>query len=72
MPTVKEKVYDDQIFPLMSQILKICKDNKIDMVFDAYLGYDDQAGEDLHCTSALLKSSSPEHMHRAFKILKPN
>lgn len=66
----KEKIYDEQIYPLMLQILKICKDNGIEMVFDACLGYDDQGEESLHCTSALLNLDSPEHMHKAYDLLR--
>lgn len=44
----KETIHDEQIAPLIDEILKICKAHKIAMVAD--FGLDD----DLHCTSALL------------------
>ena len=44
----KESVYDEQVAPLMTTILAICKEHKIAMIADFGLG------DDLHCTSALL------------------
>jgi len=64
---MKEKIYDDQISPLMVQILAICKDNKIAMIAAFML-----AG-DLHCPSSML---TPEHEPSksqldAWELLKP-
>ena len=72
MPSVKEKIYDEQIAPLMDKIILICQEHKIAMLFDVNLGYDRQAGADLKCTTSLLSEkyhSSPE-MLAAFEILK--
>lgn len=44
----KETIHDEQVAPLMDEILKICKAHKIAMVAD--FGLDG----DLHCTSTLL------------------
>jgi hypothetical protein len=63
--SVKEKIYDSQVGPLLSQIYKICKDNKIDMIFDAHLG------DELFCTTVLLDKDSPDRMHKAYEILRP-
>ncbi|MGN7478982.1 hypothetical protein ACTHOQ_14125 [Solibacillus silvestris] len=49
----KEKVYDEQISPLMAQILKICKENDVQMAMQFYL-QDAEAnvdGEPMYCTS---------------------
>lgn len=49
--TVKERVYDDQIEPLMSQILTVCQGAGISMI----AGFDLSGPEcdDLMCTSQL-------------------
>lgn len=64
---MKEKVYDEQINPLMAQIIKICQKNKIAFVAD--FGLDD----DIHCTSADLRESHEpsEAQLKALKLLKP-
>ena len=53
MPYDKEAVYDEQIFPLMAQIIKICKENDIQMftTFALTDGTDDPQGP-LLCSSA--------------------
>ena len=69
---LKEKIYDEQIAPLMDKIIEICQKHKIAIIFDANLGYDPQAGADLKRTTSLLSEkyhSSPE-MLAAFEILK--
>jgi len=51
-----EKVYDEEIFPLMEKIVRVCKDNHLPM-FASFLyrsdpeGIDD--GEDRYCTTSL-------------------
>lgn len=47
----KEQVYDDQISPLMTQIIAICRENKI----AAFMTFDIPTEEhpDLKCTTAL-------------------
>lgn len=64
---MKEKIYDEQVRPLMAQIIKICGKNKIAFVAD--FGLDD----DLHCTSADLRDShDPSAAQlKAFELLKP-
>lgn len=54
----KEEVYDDQISPLMQQIITICKDNGIAMIASFNIAHDGEGpnGEDcshLTCTSHL-------------------
>ncbi len=44
----KEAIHDEQIGPLVTQIIAICKEHKISMLCD--FGLD----EDLHCTTSLL------------------
>ena len=54
MATAKEKVYDEEISPLMAQIIAIAKRAKINMVADFSLDPDpDQNDEPLYCTTLL-------------------
>ena len=70
MPT-KEEIYDDQIAPLMSKIIEICKANKIANLCTFAL--DDEDGEQLACTTAMLTEEfdPPEEYKQAFDIIKP-
>lgn len=47
----KEQIYDEQIYPLMDQIIKIVKDNDIQMIFSCYLKAEEEGN--LHCTTYL-------------------
>ena len=64
---MKEQVYDDQINPLMAQIIAICKEHKIAFIANFRLD------EDLACTSADLRDShQPSNAQlRALAILNP-
>lgn len=44
MTTKRDGVYDEQIAPLMSRIIAVCKEHGIPMVFSAQLN-DDRAGD---------------------------
>lgn len=63
----KEQIYDDEIFPLMGRIIKLCQEHKIAMIAD--FGLDD----DLHCTSATLEPDSEPSLSQlnAWELLKP-
>ncbi len=45
----KESIYDEKIYPLMEKIIKICKEEDIQMLFSCYLK-DDSNGQ-LKCTT---------------------
>jgi hypothetical protein len=47
-----EDVYDEQIAPLMAQIIKICQDNQIPMIASFAYASDEDGGHDL-CTTTL-------------------
>jgi hypothetical protein len=49
----KEKIYDEQIYPLMDQIIKICKENNIGMFASYFLKDKDGEHDDLYCTTSL-------------------
>jgi hypothetical protein len=64
---MKEEIYDEQIFPLMRQIIDICKKNKIALISSFHLD------EDLSCTTALLTDEydPTEKQIKAYDVLKP-
>jgi len=73
--THKEAVYDEHIFPLMEQIIVLCKEHKINMVADFSLGYAPATDESLFCTTVLPKidpedKRGAERMMRAYNALK--
>lgn len=47
----KEKIYDKEIYPLMEQIINICKENDVQMLFSCYLRTDDEG--ELSCDTYL-------------------
>ncbi len=55
-----EKVYDDQISPLMQQIIKICKDNNIPMIASFEYKHDTNEHSDM-CTTYLQHDGIEQH-----------
>jgi hypothetical protein len=51
--TQKEAFYDERISPLMSQVIKLCKEGGINMAAQFSLGYDSDADSTLFCTTVL-------------------
>lgn len=51
MTKTKENIYDEQISPLMQQVIDICREHKIAMVFSAHLPDEEQ--DSLYCTTLL-------------------
>ncbi len=50
-----EKVYDEKIYPLMAEVLKICKENNLPMFASfAYRHSQEDENETSFCTSTLL------------------
>lgn len=73
MATDKESIYDEQISPLMKEIIRICKEHKIAMLAEFALGYQDGCDSQLKCTTTLLDHEfdpTPEQM-RALDCIKP-
>lgn len=66
----KEEIYDEQIAPLMTQIINICKTNKIAMVMQFAIPSPDN--DDLLCTTALAAKeyNPPDHMVEATIFLR--
>lgn len=67
----KEDAYDENIAPLMTQIIAMCKEHKIPVV--ASFGLDkDENGEHLLCTTALASDDydPPAHFARCAAIMR--
>lgn len=62
-----ESVYDEEINPLMAQILAVCKRHKMPMVASFQYGPDD------FCTSALLSDEYEPHecLTKALSVIQP-
>lgn len=52
MTASKESLYDERIAPLVSQIIALCKEAKINMAMTFALDHDED-GEPLYCTTVL-------------------
>jgi hypothetical protein len=67
----KEQIYDEQISPLMAQIIAICQANKI--AFLASFSIPNEEDPDLRCTSAMLgdEYEPPEEFLRVWQEIKP-
>lgn len=67
-----EKVYDEQIYPLMDKVIAICKEHKIPFVAAFQYASD---GEDDHafCTSAVLHKERPiaPELEEAYAAVAP-
>nr|WP_026681352.1 hypothetical protein [Priestia megaterium] len=66
----KEKVYDEEIAPLMKQIIEICKREELPMVAQYYLkkerdDQDEYLGEPMYCTTTIIpaKKDMDEEAH---------
>ena len=66
----KEKIYDEQISPLITQIIDICKNNKIAMVMQ--FAIPSPENDDLLCSSTLVADeyNPPKHMVEAATFLR--
>ena len=53
MSAPKEPFYDERISPLMTQIIALCKEAKINMAAQFSLGHDEEAASTLFCTTVL-------------------
>jgi hypothetical protein len=76
MTAPKEAFYDEKISPLMTQIITLCKEAKINMLADFSLGYDEEIDETLFCTTAMPDldkddAKGVERMLRGYHALKP-
>jgi len=65
----KEEIYDDQISPLMEQIINICKKNNIAMLMSFSIPTEDDP--DLACTTAIVSDECdpPGSLLRAYETV---
>jgi hypothetical protein len=76
MTAPKEAFYDERIAPLMTLIIALCKEAKINMIADFSLGYDEERDEPLYCTTCLPAIDSEdehgvERIKRAYRAIRP-
>ncbi len=64
-----EKIYDDQINPLMAQIIKIAQEHDMPFVFSFQLTDDEDEEGPLMCTSCLLPEGCDEKLVQAKELL---
>ena len=65
---LKERIYDKEIFPLMTKIIKICRDSDICMI--ASFELDKQGCDNLLCTTFLRgEAKSNETLLTARKVI---
>lgn len=65
----KEQIYDEQIAPLLTQIIEICQQNGIAMVASFDIAHEGAPG--LRCTSHLPDENGNYTFARAARILYP-
>ena len=69
----KEAIYDDEISPLMQQIIEICKRENIPFLMEFGLREGETESEDLYCLTAYYGQPGmmrTPHIPRAVKVLK--
>ena len=67
----KEQIYDEQIYDLMDQIIKVCKKNNIQMLASFGLKDYDETGDDLKCTTYLPSSEyNMKTLEDAYKVIQ--
>lgn len=66
--TEKERIYDEQISPLVAKIIEICKTNKIATFANFRIGYDKEVEEHLMCTTSLPISEDEEDNKMVSKL----
>lgn len=65
----KENVYDEQIAPLMEQIIAICNENGLSM-FASYCIKNDEENGELYCTTCLPGDCQPDKFKDLYRMLQ--
>jgi len=65
---MKESIYDEKISPLMTEIIKICKENNIDMLASFKLDWSDENESYLKCTTLIAPDC--KEFQKAVKFIK--
>jgi hypothetical protein len=63
-----ESVYDEQIAPLMTQIIAICREHRIPMLASFHIGAEDD-GIDFMCTTAIPFGGMSDKLQLATNII---
>lgn len=66
----KEQIYDEQIHPLMLEIVKMCQEHQIPLVAAFHIPNLEEEG--LTCTTAILPTDSPGSFRHAHTVLAHN
>lgn len=71
----KEELYDSKIAPLVTQIIELCKEAKINMAMQFALDPSEEEGS-IYCTTVLGDADPDdkegmEHMEALYKVMKP-
>jgi hypothetical protein len=73
--TTKETAYDEHISPLMTRVIALCKEHKINMAATFALDHNDE-GQPIYCTTILHdvdKTDAPgiERMQQCRRVMYP-
>jgi len=68
----KEKIYDEQISPLMTKIIEICQANDIQMLMSFYLKEKTASDDDMYCTSCLIPNKGSKYLLDAQRVIMEN
>lgn len=71
MAANKEKIYDNQIAPLMTEIINICQENKIAFIASFSTSTGRPEDKDLVCTTAFLDeyTNPPKEFRNALRCI---
>jgi hypothetical protein len=68
-PFDKEQIYDEQLSPLVTQIIQICEQHKLPLVLSVCYGWN-ETDKSLCCTTSLPGDGwQPERYHRAIETI---
>ena len=68
----KETFYDERVFPLMGEIIKMCKEKGISMLASFELDFDEDDGQPLMCsTQIILPDCESPTLRKAADVLYP-
>lgn len=71
--TPKEDIYDEQISPLMSQIIEICKENDIAIAATFELDQNPDDPDDyLHCSTVITDNHHGDRVRKVGDAIKPD
>lgn len=65
----KEKIYDEQIAPLMQKIIEICQANDVQMLASYYLRKETDDEYDLYCSTCLIPKGGSKTLINATNVL---